>query len=86
MAGAAIRFFTPAPGRVIEVTGAEAVTADPALVDLDISVKPGDEVRPLTWSEDRVGHVIARGETADEAIANCERLLAAVRIHTEPVT
>lgn len=86
VAGSAIRFFTPPPGRVTEVTGAEAIADDPALFDLVISVKPGDEVRPLTWSDDRVGHVIARGETADEAIANCERLLAAVRIHVEPVT
>jgi amino acid adenylation domain-containing protein len=86
LAGAAIRFLAPPPGRVIEVTGAEIVTADPALVELQISVKPGDEVPPLTWSEDRVGHVIARGETAYEAIANCERLLTAIRIHTEPVT
>lgn len=86
VAGAAIRFFTPSPGRVIEVTGAATIAEDPSLVELEISVKPGDEVRPLTWSEDRVGHVIARGATADEAIANCERLLAAVRIDTEPVT
>lgn len=86
VAGAAIRFLTPPSGRVIEVTGTETVTDDPAFVDLEISVKPGDEVPPLSWSEDRVGHVIARGETTDEAIANCERLLAAVRIRTEPVT
>jgi biotin carboxylase len=85
IAGAAIRFLTPPPGRVVEVTGADAVKADPALVELEISVKPGDEVPPLTWSEDRVGHVLARGETADEAIANCERLLAALHIRTEPV-
>ncbi|WP_433236118.1 ATP-grasp domain-containing protein [Streptosporangium sp. CA-135522] len=84
-AGAAIRFLTPPPGRVVEVTGADTVTADPALVELEISVKPGDEVSPLTWSEDRVGHIMARGETADEAIAHCERLLAAVRIRTEAI-
>ena len=85
LAGAAIRFLTPSPGRVTAVTGADAVAADPALVELEISVKPGDEVPPLTWSEDRVGHVMARGETAEDAIAHCERLLAAVRIHTEAV-
>lgn len=83
IAGAAIRYFTPPPGKVIEVTGAEIVAADPALVDWGIKVKPGDEVHPLTWSEDRVGHVAARGETADEAIANCERLLAMLHIRTE---
>jgi biotin carboxylase len=83
--GAAIRFLTPPPGRVVEVLGADAIAGDPALVELELSVAPGDTVPELTWSEDRVGHLIARGETADEAIAHCERLLAAVRIRTEPV-
>ncbi|MEV7084614.1 ATP-grasp domain-containing protein [Streptomyces sp. NPDC093085] len=85
VAGAAIRFLTPPPGRVTEVTGADAIAADPALVDLVVSVEPGDLVPPLTWSDDRVGHVIARGATAEEAIAHAERLRAAVRIHTEPI-
>jgi hypothetical protein len=32
--GAAVRFLTPEPGRVVEVNGVDAVHADPALVDL----------------------------------------------------
>lgn len=85
IAGAAIRFLTPPPGRVVAITGTDDITDDPALVELEVSVSPGDEVRELRWSEDRVGHVMARGETAKEAVANCERLLAAVRIETEAV-
>ncbi len=68
------------------MTGVEEVADDPALYDLVVSVRPGDEIPPLSWNESRVGHVVARGATADEAIANCERLLAAVRIQVEPVT
>ncbi|WP_323747055.1 ATP-grasp domain-containing protein [Catenulispora pinisilvae] len=83
--GAAIRFLTPAPGRVVEVSGAQAVSEDPALVELEIAVAAGALVPELTWSEDRVGHVIARGADAEQAIANCERLAAAVTIRTEPV-
>lgn len=85
VAGAAIRFIIPPPGRVVAITGADTIADDPALVEVEITVSPGDEVRELRWSEDRVGHVIARGETAEKAIANCERLLAAVRIETEAV-
>jgi biotin carboxylase len=85
VAGAAIRFFIPSPGRVVAVTGADDVADDPALVELDISVRPGDVVRPLTWSDDRVGFVIARGETTEEAIAHAERLRSTVHIHTEPL-
>jgi biotin carboxylase len=83
--GAAIRFLTPEPGRVVEVTGIDAVRADPAFVDLQLDVGPGDDVPPLTWNEDKIGHVIARGATADEAIAHGRRLAAAIHVRTEPV-
>lgn len=84
VAGAAIRFFTPAPGRVVAVTGADAVAGDPALVDINVSVRPGDVVRSFTWSDDRVGFVIARAQTAEAAVAHAERLRSMVHIHTEP--
>jgi len=83
--GAAVRFLTPEPGRVVEVTGVDAVRADPAFVDLQLKVGPGDEVPPLTWNEDKVGHVVARGATAGEAIAHGRRLAAAIHVRTEPV-
>nr|WP_218008222.1 AMP-binding protein [Herbidospora sakaeratensis] len=82
-AGAAIRFLTPAPGRVVEITGVEEARRDPALVELEITVEPGGEVVELTWSDERVGYVLARGGTVAEAVANAERLAALVRIHTE---
>ncbi len=83
--GAAIRFLTPEPGRVVEVTGIDVVRADPAFVDVKLAVEPGDEVPPLTWNEDKIGHVIARGATASEAIANGRRLAAAIQVRTKPV-
>ena len=82
---AAVRFLTPEPGRVVEVTGVDAVRADPAFVDLQVEVAPGDEVPPLAWNEDKVGHVIARGATATEAITHSRRLAAAIHVRTEPV-
>jgi hypothetical protein len=48
-------------------------------------VGPGDEVPPLTWNEDKVGNVIARGATATDAIANCRRLVSAIHVRTEPL-
>jgi biotin carboxylase len=83
--GAAIRFLTPEPGRVVAVTGVDAVRADPTFVDLHVKVRPGDEVPPLTWNEDKVGHIVARGATATEAIANCRRLAATIHVRTEPI-
>ncbi|MCM2576294.1 ATP-grasp domain-containing protein [Streptomyces meridianus] len=84
--GAAVRFLTPEPGRVVEVTGADAVRADPACADLRLEVRPGDVVPPLTWNEDKAGHVIARGADAAEAIAHSRRLASTIRVRTEPVS
>ncbi|MDQ3821657.1 MAG: ATP-grasp domain-containing protein [Actinomycetota bacterium] len=84
--GAAIQVLTPEPGRVVEVTGVEAARADPAFVDLQLNVGPGDEVRPLAWNDDHAGWVTARGATADEAIAHAKRLAAAIDVRTEPVS
>jgi biotin carboxylase len=83
--GAAIRFLTPEPGRVVEVTGVDAVRADPAFVDFQLSVGPGDVVPPLTWNEDKVAHVIACGADAAEAMANGKRLAEAIHVRTEPI-
>jgi biotin carboxylase len=83
--GAALRALTPEPGRVVEVTGVDAVRADPTFIDLHVKVKPGDVVPPLTWNEDIGGYVVARGATATEAIANCRRLAATIHVRTEPV-
>jgi biotin carboxylase len=83
--GSAYRAITPEPGRVVEVTGVDAVRADPAFVDLHLRVGPGDEVPPLTWNDDVVGYIIARGATATEAYANCRRLTAAIHVRTEPI-
>ncbi|WBB61205.1 ATP-grasp domain-containing protein [Streptomyces sp. WMMC500] len=82
--GAAVRFLTPEPGRVVEVTGADEVRADAACVELRLDVRPGTVVSPLTWNEDKAGHVLTRGATAAEAVAHARRLAAAVRIRTEP--
>lgn len=75
----------PEPGRVVEVTGVDAVRADPAFVDVNVRVKPDDVVRPLTWNEDIAGWVIARGATTAEAVANSKRLAAAIHVRTEPI-
>jgi L-amino acid ligase C-terminal domain 2 len=69
----------------VAVTGLDAVRADPSYVDLRLNVGPGDVVPPLTWNEDKVGHVVAHGATAAEAIANAGRLAAAIHVRTEAV-
>ncbi|MYS38379.1 biotin carboxylase [Streptomyces sp. KhCrAH-43] len=82
LGGAAIRFLTAEPGVVSEVDlpadGLEGVT-------LDVKVKPGTVIPPVTWSADRVcGEVIAVGRDAEEAVARAESAAARIRIRTAP--
>lgn len=84
--GAALQALTPEPGRVVEVTGVDAVRADPAFVGLHLKVRPGDVVPPLTWNEDIGGYIVARGADATEAIAHSRRLAEAIHVRTESVT
>jgi biotin carboxylase len=57
--GAAIRFLTAEPGRVVDVTGTEVAASLPGVREAVVSVVPGDIVNPLRRNEDRVGHALA---------------------------
>lgn len=80
----ALQALLPEPGTVVEVTGADAVRADPAFVLLQVQVKPGDVVEPLTWNQNIGGFVVARGDSVAEAVAHARRLAQAVCVRTEP--
>jgi biotin carboxylase len=84
--GGALQALTAEPGRVVEVTGVDAVRADPEFIDLHLKVKPGDRVSPLTWNEDICGYVVTRGATALEAVGHSKRLVSMIHIRTEPIT
>ncbi|MFJ9078334.1 ATP-grasp domain-containing protein [Streptomyces sp. NPDC102278] len=82
-AGAAIRFVLAEPGVVTDVEEPAEVEEG---VTLAVQAVPGTVVPPLTWSVDRVcGHVIAVGADAAEAVARCEKTIAAIEIRTRPV-
>jgi biotin carboxylase len=71
--GCVYRFLSPPPGRVAAVHGAAEVRQWPNVLDCAVTVRPGDEVRPLRAVTDRAGFLIAGGETRDEAIALADR-------------
>jgi biotin carboxylase len=73
----AIRFLTAAPGPlptgiVRRVTGLERVLAFPGVVQADVFLQEGEEVRPVRLDGDRRGYVIAVGETNLEALERAE--------------
>jgi biotin carboxylase len=81
---AAIRFLAPAPGRVDAVEGVDEVAARDEVEQVRVTVGPGDEVRPWRSSWDRVGHVLARATSPQQALAAAERAAADVRVLTDP--
>jgi biotin carboxylase len=80
--GAAIRYLAPEPGMVERVTGVEEARRQPGVQVVEVYVAPGDQVRKVNSSLSRVGHVIAEGLTAEEAVANAELARDGVRIET----
>lgn len=83
--GSAVRSILTKSGRVEKITGLEAMRADPAFVYLQMNVRPGDEIRPLTWNADMAGYVVARGSDNENATANCKRLVDMINIQTTPI-
>ncbi|EKX64358.1 ATP-grasp domain-containing protein [Streptomyces ipomoeae] len=80
--GAAIRFMEAAPGEVVSVDGAEEAGRLPGVLSLSLHLKPGDTVRELQSSWDRVGSVMTRGATSAEALRNAEAVIDTIRITT----
>ncbi|MEU6892422.1 ATP-grasp domain-containing protein [Streptomyces sp. NPDC046557] len=83
-AGACTRFVLRDPGTVTAVSGVEEVAARPDVLAVEVSVRPGDEVRPLRDNWDRLGFAAVTAADTDAAIALCERLTSEIRIDVTP--
>lgn len=81
---AAQRFLFPPPGGIVDISGVEEASHLPGVYDVCVSedIKLGGVVRPLTNHGDRVGHVIASGETRQEAVQRAELAIRTIRIET----
>ncbi|MGH4024419.1 MAG: hypothetical protein ACRDRV_07515, partial [Pseudonocardiaceae bacterium] len=80
--GAAIRFLSPAPGRITRVNGWEQVTTDPRVLTAHCDLAAGGLVRPLTSYLDRTSYVVATGPTRRAAVDSAVELCAAVQVQT----
>ena len=71
--GCVYRFLTPAPGRLRSFRGLDEVRSWTNILDADVTLREGDEIRPVRAGGDRAGFVIAGGLTRAEAIALADR-------------
>lgn len=83
--GAAVQFLDVAPGRVTEVSGADAARAADGVVELSVRAEVGDVVRPVQWSDDRPGYVLVQAPTGAEAVRRVREVAESIVIRTTPV-
>lgn len=76
--GAAIRFFLPPYGVIQDIVGVDVAKTLPGIQEITFTKQIGDQSLPLTSGADRVGYIIAQGDTPEQASAHCTQALCAV--------
>lgn len=74
-------FLSEKTGRIVSVSGTE--TEDSRIVELSMDYGPGDRVRQFRKGPDRIGQIIAVGDTVAEAKAVIDRAMTGVRVEVE---
>ncbi len=82
--GAAIRYFLPPPGRLEALEGEAASRSVEGVTDWVLDVAPGGRIPTLENSLTRVGHVLATGDTPDQAAERAERSRALLHFRVHP--
>ncbi len=80
--GVSQRFVFPKPGIVTKIEGVAEVEKLPWISLCQIRVREGDLVRPTTSHPDRVGLVVATGETNAQARLRAQEALEIIKIET----
>jgi biotin carboxylase len=82
--GACIQYFEPPLGVLQEVRGIDALkSANSALIDWSLTVKPGDAIAPFTSSWSRVGYVMTAGKTNNDACSQADKYAKSVAFIVE---
>lgn len=83
--GASILFLTPAPGKVMKVEGEEDVRGMAGVLDVNVSVNPGDEIVDTRSSVDRAASVLFRADSRQSLRDLQREVLRRITIHTTAV-
>lgn len=81
--GSAIRYFEAPFGTIQSMVGVDAAESIPGVRQITFTKVIGEESAPIHCSNDRIGFVIAQGETAEDAAAICEKAMRMIRINTK---
>ena len=78
--GSAIRYFDASGGLIRAIEGVEEAKRVQGVEEISIVHPVGDQIGEIRSSVDRIGFVIAQGETAEEAVRICEKAMRMIRI------
>ena len=73
--GSAIRYFDVPFGTITAIENVEKAKHIPGIKQITFTKNVGEESTPIQCSNDRIGFVIAQGNTAEEAVEACELAL-----------
>ncbi len=82
--GAAVRYLTPPPGRLVRIEGWDEVAAHPAVIYSELTARPGANLGPLRKSSDRAGLIVVGAQDSAAAEKLARELVEAVRFTVEP--
>lgn len=75
----------PADGRLVSVHVPEEARRHPGLLEIEVTARPGDEVSRLRKGTDRIGKVVVKADSAEEAEALALALARTIQFEVEPL-
>jgi biotin carboxylase len=70
--GADYRFLVFPPGIVQAIDIHQTLVPDGSVLDVGVTVQPGEKIRPLRSTAERGGFLVSSGETLEEAVARAD--------------
>lgn len=78
--GSAIRFISTQPGRISDISGIEEAKKIPGVVEVELYKNVGDVVGDIESSNDRVGHVVAVGDSSEVACEILDKAFSLINV------
>ncbi|CAM8318638.1 ATP-grasp domain-containing protein [Candidatus Methylopumilus planktonicus] len=81
--GAVITFLSPISGKLKSHEGVDLARDLPGIQEAEVYIEPGTVMGDLKCGADRIGHIIAFGETRQEAEIRTKQALALIKLKLE---
>ena len=78
--GADIRYFEVPLGTIQSINGVAEAEKLHGVKQITFTKSIGEDSTPIKCSNDRIGFIIAQGENAQDAVTNCERAMASIKV------